>query len=299
MARCCSRPSSRPRRRSRDPFPPHQDRGRGEVARRGSARGGRDRRRVPRRAASAATHRAGLARPGRPADACRGTIADRRRGRRGLRARSPHRRARARRRRARARRRASSAGPPRGAGIPAGLVSGELRQGALDALLLDGDRRGRRGPGRRRCAARRCSARSPGRSPWRPSPAARRRSRPSGSRSGRPVRPMLASTAPDVDGRARRRLARPPCRRRQARRHPGPGRTARGDDVRVFTRSLDDITARLPEVVEAVAALPARDARARRRGDRARPGRPAAAVPGDRARAPAAADVAALRGRCR
>jgi DNA ligase-1 len=33
-----------------------------------------------------------------------------------------------------------------------------------------------------------------------------------------------------------------------------------GDDIRVFTRSLDDITARLPEVVAAVAALPVRSA---------------------------------------
>ena len=31
-----------------------------------------------------------------------------------------------------------------------------------------------------------------------------------------------------------------------------------GDEVRLYTRSLDDITARLPEVVEAVLALPAR-----------------------------------------
>ena len=31
-----------------------------------------------------------------------------------------------------------------------------------------------------------------------------------------------------------------------------------GDAVAVFTRSLDDITARVPEVVAAVAALPAR-----------------------------------------
>ena len=30
-----------------------------------------------------------------------------------------------------------------------------------------------------------------------------------------------------------------------------------GDDVRVLTRSLDDVTARVPEVVEAVRALPA------------------------------------------
>ena len=33
----------------------------------------------------------------------------------------------------------------------------------------------------------------------------------------------------------------------------------RGDEVRVFTRSLDDVTARVPEVVEAALALPARD----------------------------------------
>ena len=37
-----------------------------------------------------------------------------------------------------------------------------------------------------------------------------------------------------------------------------------GDDVRLFTRSLDDITDRLPEVVEAVLALPARSRRHRR-----------------------------------
>ena len=33
-----------------------------------------------------------------------------------------------------------------------------------------------------------------------------------------------------------------------------------GDDVRVYTRSLDDVTARVPEVVEAALALPARAA---------------------------------------
>ena len=41
-----------------------------------------------------------------------------------------------------------------------------------------------------------------------------------------------------------------------------------GDDIAVFTRSLDDITARVPEVVAAVRALPGRRAGARRRGDR-------------------------------
>ena len=72
---------------------------------------------------------------------------------------------------------------------------------------------------------------------------------------GRPVRPMLAASAPDVatalDGIG------------------GPAAVDRkldgvrvqvhrvGEQVTVYTRSLDDITGRLPEVVEAVAALPA------------------------------------------
>ncbi|WP_406830918.1 ATP-dependent DNA ligase [Pedococcus sp. KACC 23699] len=75
---------------------------------------------------------------------------------------------------------------------------------------------------------------------------------------GRPVRPMLAASAPDVaaawdqvvpgddgvfvDGKL-------DGIRLQAHRD--------GEDVRLFTRSLDDITERLPEVVEAVLALPA------------------------------------------
>jgi DNA ligase-1 len=73
---------------------------------------------------------------------------------------------------------------------------------------------------------------------------------------GRPLRPMLAASAPDleaaweqvgdtsqgvvVDGKL-------DGIRLQAHRH--------GDEVRLFTRSLDDITERLPEVVEAVLAL--------------------------------------------
>jgi DNA ligase-1 len=74
---------------------------------------------------------------------------------------------------------------------------------------------------------------------------------------GRPLRPMLAASAPDigaawdqvgdtaqgvvVDGKL-------DGIRLQAHRD--------GDEVRLFTRSLDDITDRLPEVVEAVLALP-------------------------------------------
>jgi DNA ligase-1 len=92
---------------------------------------------------------------------------------------------------------------------------------------------------------------------------ARRRPRPSqggvealravGLEVGRPVQPMLAAPGDDVDGA----LAK-----------TGPAAIEykldgarlqvhrRGDEVRAFTRSLDDITARVPEVVEAVLALP-------------------------------------------
>ena len=54
-----------------------------------------------------------------------------------------------------------------------------------------------------------------------------------------------------------------------------------GEEVRVFSRALRDVTPAVPEVVEAVRRMPASLARARRRGDRAPPGRLARAVPGD------------------
>jgi DNA ligase-1 len=71
---------------------------------------------------------------------------------------------------------------------------------------------------------------------------------------GRPIAPMLASTAPDLDAALEK---------------TGPAAVewkldgARiqvhrsGDAVGIFTRSLDDVTARLPEVVSAVRSLPA------------------------------------------
>jgi DNA ligase-1 len=70
---------------------------------------------------------------------------------------------------------------------------------------------------------------------------------------GRPIAPMLASTAPDIEAA----LAK-----------TGPAAVewkldgARiqvhrsGDGVRIFSRTLDDVTARLPEIVSAVSALP-------------------------------------------
>jgi DNA ligase-1 len=76
-------------------------------------------------------------------------------------------------------------------------------------------------------------------------------------RVGTPLTPMLAGSAPDV-GSALLATGSPATVdvkldgiRIQVHRF--------GDDVAVFTRSLDDITPRLPEVVAAVRALPARE----------------------------------------
>lgn len=73
---------------------------------------------------------------------------------------------------------------------------------------------------------------------------------------GRPVLPMLASSAPDVDAALDKMRGRPVAIdakldgiRIQVHRD--------GDDVLVVTRSLDDITGRLPEVVEIARSLPA------------------------------------------
>ncbi|MDI6102030.1 ATP-dependent DNA ligase [Actinoplanes sp. NEAU-A12] len=77
-------------------------------------------------------------------------------------------------------------------------------------------------------------------------------------RVGTPLSPMLASSAPDVaaallaTGAPAVVDAKLDGIRIQVHRS--------GDDVAVFTRSLDDITARLPEVVAEVRALPLREA---------------------------------------
>ncbi|HWH30816.1 MAG TPA: ATP-dependent DNA ligase [Mycobacteriales bacterium] len=73
---------------------------------------------------------------------------------------------------------------------------------------------------------------------------------------GRGLAPMLAATATDLDDAWQRLGGRAAVDwkldgvRVQVHRD--------GDDVRVLTRSLDDVTARMPEVVAAVCALPAR-----------------------------------------
>ena len=70
---------------------------------------------------------------------------------------------------------------------------------------------------------------------------------------GRPVHPMLASTAPDVDA-AMERVTPAAVEYKLDGARIQVHRSGR--DVAVFTRSLDDVTARLPEVVDAALALP-------------------------------------------
>ncbi|MEU9023285.1 ATP-dependent DNA ligase [Actinomadura sp. NPDC048394] len=75
---------------------------------------------------------------------------------------------------------------------------------------------------------------------------------------GRPVKPMLAASAPSVEEAFAKLKAEAAVEWKldgiRAQIH------VRDGDVRVFTRTLDDITARLPEVVAAVRELPVRDA---------------------------------------
>ncbi|MEU7137419.1 ATP-dependent DNA ligase [Streptomyces sp. NPDC046261] len=132
------------------------------------------------------------------------------------------------------------------------LIGGELRQGALDALAVEGlaaaagaapeeVRRAVMLGGSLGAVARTLLAEGPG-------ALARYR-----LEVGRPVLPMLAQSAKDVD-EALDRLG--PCAveekldgiRVQVHRD--------GGDVRVYTRTLDEITGRLPELASAALALP-------------------------------------------
>jgi len=136
------------------------------------------------------------------------------------------------------------------------LVLGELRQGALDSLLLDAIAAAADVPLPVVRRAAMFSALSgpiaraaldggaPALEAFRLEP-------------GRPVRPMLASSAPDVaaamerfDGAAVAADTKLDGIRVQVHRW--------GDEVAVFTRSLDDITARLPEVVAVARSLDVR-----------------------------------------
>ncbi len=134
------------------------------------------------------------------------------------------------------------------------LVSGEIRQGALASLVLDAVARAAGLPAEdvRRAVMLRGAAGpvaravltegAPGLAQFR-------------LEVGRPVQPMLAQSSASVEA-ALSKLGTAAVEwkidgvRIQAHRW--------GDEVRVFTRTLDDVTSRVPEVVEAVRSLPVR-----------------------------------------
>ncbi len=144
-----------------------------------------------------------------------------------------------------------------------GLVTGDLRQGALDALLLDAVAEAAGVPV---AAVRRAAMLAGASEPV--AEAALAAGSPEEALAalgaftltvGRPVRPMLAASAPDITA-ALEQLpggevvvdVKLDGIRIQVHRD--------GDEVRVFTRSLDDITARVPEIVAVVRAFPVRAA---------------------------------------
>ena len=137
------------------------------------------------------------------------------------------------------------------------LLSGELRQGALDGVMTEAVARASEVPVAlvRRAVMLRGSL-----------PAVAEAALDGGADAlssfgllvGQPLKPMLASSAPSVEA-ALGKIADTAAVewkldgiRIQAH--------VSGGNVRLFTRTLDDITARLPEVVAALAALPLRTA---------------------------------------
>jgi DNA ligase-1 len=133
-----------------------------------------------------------------------------------------------------------------------GLVSGELRAGALEGVMVDAIAAAAGAP----VAAVRRAVMLRG-EPAAVAAAVIERG-PSGLAEfrlevGRPVQPMLASTAASVDD-AIAKLGEAALEWKldgiRAQVHVS------GGDVRVFTRSLDDITARVPEIVAAASTLP-------------------------------------------
>lgn len=134
------------------------------------------------------------------------------------------------------------------------LVSGELRQGALEGVLLEAVARAAKvpAPELRRAAMMAGSLPSVAEAALEEGAAGLARFR---LRLLEPVRPMLAETAADVEealadlGEAALEWKLDGARVQVHR---------DGDEVRVFTRTLRDVTPVVPEITEAVHALPAR-----------------------------------------
>lgn len=142
------------------------------------------------------------------------------------------------------------------------VILGELRTGALEGVLLDAIAKAaqREGAVVRRAAMLSGDLGETARIALGGSPD---ELAGVGLRVGRPVQPMLASTAASVTealaGLGREASIEYKLDGARIQVHLDRGRPE-GDDVRVYTRSLADVTHRVPELVEAVRALPAEQA---------------------------------------
>jgi ATP-dependent DNA ligase I len=156
------------------------------------------------------------------------------------------------------------------------LIAGELRQGALEGVMIEAVARAAEVPAAevRRAllvggslpavaTAALCGTADPLAPPSPTEPArldARTALRSFTLRVGRPLRPMLAASAASIDAGLQKVSPSGPAGvewkidgiRVQVHKD--------ADRITVFTRTLDDITARVPEIVEVLAAIPARTA---------------------------------------
>lgn len=139
------------------------------------------------------------------------------------------------------------------------VILGELRTGALEGVLLDAIAKaaGRVAPTVRRAAM---LSGDLGETAGIALAGTADELAAVGLRVGRPVQPMLASTAGSVAEALATVGAEASVEYKldgaRIQVHLDRGRPE-GDDVRIYTRSLADVTHRVPEVVEAVRALPA------------------------------------------
>ncbi|MFE5626615.1 ATP-dependent DNA ligase [Streptomyces virginiae] len=132
------------------------------------------------------------------------------------------------------------------------LLSGEVRQGALDAVALDGVAAAAGVPAAelRRAVMLDGSLPRVAEAVLADGPEALRAVT---LRVGRPVQPMLAGTAASVTEAL---AALGPCAVEEKLDGIRVQVHREGDDVRVYTRSLDEITGRLPEVADLARSLP-------------------------------------------
>jgi DNA ligase-1 len=135
-----------------------------------------------------------------------------------------------------------------------GLISGELRQGALDAVVVEALARTTQSPSAQvRRAVMLSGAIAPvAEAVIRHGPAALA---DFGLRVGRPILPMLAATAPSVTDALTEHGAEAAVETKYDGVRVQVHRD--GGDIAVFSRSLDDMTGRVPEIVAAVAGLTA------------------------------------------